>query len=152
MLALHDVVQAGYARYIGMSSCWAWQCQYLLIFYFVQLIIMYLVVHAMQSNHSLFCISHCLKHCTRLRDQQPPHAFHLDAESLQPNIPQGRARDALNSQGLFPCLAVLYLLYSLVWLISHFPIYAAFRCRFHPVVSAWQRLVDPPDRREDQTW
>ena len=26
MKALHDVVQAGYARYIGMSSCWAWQC------------------------------------------------------------------------------------------------------------------------------
>lgn len=26
MQALHDVVQAGYARYIGMSSCWAWQC------------------------------------------------------------------------------------------------------------------------------
>ncbi|KIM84089.1 hypothetical protein PILCRDRAFT_397696 [Piloderma croceum F 1598] len=25
MQALHDVVQAGYARYIGMSSCWAWQ-------------------------------------------------------------------------------------------------------------------------------
>ena len=25
MHALHDVVQAGYARYIGMSSCWAWQ-------------------------------------------------------------------------------------------------------------------------------
>lgn len=25
MKALHDVVQAGYARYIGMSSCWAWQ-------------------------------------------------------------------------------------------------------------------------------
>jgi aryl-alcohol dehydrogenase-like predicted oxidoreductase len=27
MQALHDVVQAGYARYIGMSSCWAWQFQ-----------------------------------------------------------------------------------------------------------------------------
>ncbi|KZP10266.1 Aldo keto reductase [Athelia psychrophila] len=27
MHALHDVVQAGYARYIGMSSCWAWQFQ-----------------------------------------------------------------------------------------------------------------------------
>ena len=26
MRALHDVVQAGYVRYIGMSSCWAWQC------------------------------------------------------------------------------------------------------------------------------
>jgi len=25
MHALHDVVQAGYVRYIGMSSCWAWQ-------------------------------------------------------------------------------------------------------------------------------
>jgi len=27
MQALHDVVQAGYARYIGMSSCFAWQFQ-----------------------------------------------------------------------------------------------------------------------------
>jgi aryl-alcohol dehydrogenase-like predicted oxidoreductase len=26
MQALHDVVQAGYVRYIGMSSCYAWQC------------------------------------------------------------------------------------------------------------------------------
>ncbi|KAF8067038.1 NADP-dependent oxidoreductase domain-containing protein [Lyophyllum atratum] len=25
MQALHDVVQAGFVRYIGMSSCWAWQ-------------------------------------------------------------------------------------------------------------------------------
>ena len=27
MQALHDVVQAGHVRYIGMSSCWAWQFQ-----------------------------------------------------------------------------------------------------------------------------
>ncbi|KAG8955968.1 hypothetical protein FRC04_006416 [Tulasnella sp. 424] len=27
MQALHDVVKAGLARYIGMSSCWAWQFQ-----------------------------------------------------------------------------------------------------------------------------
>ncbi|KAG1905203.1 aryl-alcohol dehydrogenase [Suillus fuscotomentosus] len=27
MQALHDVVQAGYVRYIGMSSCWAYQFQ-----------------------------------------------------------------------------------------------------------------------------
>lgn len=26
MQALHDVVKAGYARYIGMSSCHAYQC------------------------------------------------------------------------------------------------------------------------------
>lgn len=25
MRALHDIVKAGYVRYIGMSSCWAWQ-------------------------------------------------------------------------------------------------------------------------------
>jgi len=25
MRALHDVVRAGYSRYVGMSSCWAWQ-------------------------------------------------------------------------------------------------------------------------------
>lgn len=25
MQALHDIVKAGYVRYIGMSSCWAWQ-------------------------------------------------------------------------------------------------------------------------------
>ena len=27
MRALDDVVKAGYVRYIGMSSCWAWQFQ-----------------------------------------------------------------------------------------------------------------------------
>ena len=28
MQALHDVVKAGYVRYIGMSSCYAWQCKH----------------------------------------------------------------------------------------------------------------------------
>ncbi len=28
MQALHDVVKAGYVRYIGMSSCHAWQCMF----------------------------------------------------------------------------------------------------------------------------
>lgn len=28
MQALNDVVKAGYVRYIGMSSCFAWQCAY----------------------------------------------------------------------------------------------------------------------------
>lgn len=27
MQALHEVVKAGYVRYIGMSSCWAYQCE-----------------------------------------------------------------------------------------------------------------------------
>ncbi len=28
MQALHDVVKAGYVRYLGMSSCYAYQCTY----------------------------------------------------------------------------------------------------------------------------
>ena len=32
MQALHDVVKAGYVRYIGMSSCYAWQCEYCSMF------------------------------------------------------------------------------------------------------------------------
>jgi aryl-alcohol dehydrogenase-like predicted oxidoreductase len=28
MQALHDVVKAGYVRYIGMSSCYAYQCTF----------------------------------------------------------------------------------------------------------------------------
>ena len=31
MQALHDLVQAGYVHYIGMSSCYAYQCQYLFL-------------------------------------------------------------------------------------------------------------------------
>lgn len=27
MQALHDVVKAGWVRYVGMSSCFAYQCQ-----------------------------------------------------------------------------------------------------------------------------
>jgi aryl-alcohol dehydrogenase-like predicted oxidoreductase len=37
MQALDDVVKAGYVRYIGMSSCWAWQCQYTTFIMFVLL-------------------------------------------------------------------------------------------------------------------
>ena len=44
MQALHDVVQAGYVRYIGMSSCYAYQCE----FNFAR------VVAPGRSPHSLF--------------------------------------------------------------------------------------------------
>ena len=39
MEALHDVVKAGYVRYIGMSSCWAWQCKLQSLFVVVILLI-----------------------------------------------------------------------------------------------------------------
>jgi aryl-alcohol dehydrogenase-like predicted oxidoreductase len=48
MQALHDVVKAGYVRYIGMSSCYAWQCK---CFVHTCLPHTYIsrLVHAMQS-------------------------------------------------------------------------------------------------------
>ncbi|KAF9049899.1 aryl-alcohol dehydrogenase [Panaeolus papilionaceus] len=45
MQALHDVVQAGYVRYIGMSSCWAWQ------YYAIQNKLTPFI--SMQNHHSL---------------------------------------------------------------------------------------------------
>lgn len=48
MKALHDVVQAGYVRYIGMSSCHAYQC--MLHFYDLITSLTRAPVHAMQSK------------------------------------------------------------------------------------------------------
>lgn len=56
MQALHDVVQAGYVRYIGMSSCWAWQCKPLLLFLFHGLVSYIVPVHAMQSELVMGCL------------------------------------------------------------------------------------------------
>jgi hypothetical protein len=91
MQALHDVVQAGYARYIGMSSCHAYQ------------------FHQMQSESggagctkcSAERSSSCLHRPadTRLRHQQPSHAVHLHAELPQRRVPRGGARDGPDSQG-----------------------------------------------------
>jgi len=51
MQALHDIVKAGYVRYIGMSSCWAWQ------------------FHAMQNTFSMLLnCSHLMTKITRLCD------------------------------------------------------------------------------------
>ena len=51
MQALHDVIKAGYFRYIGMSSCYAQHCYYVITFCFVWLIHIYSIVHAMQINY-----------------------------------------------------------------------------------------------------
>lgn len=50
MQALHDVVKAGYVRYIGMSSCWAYQCEYLSASLEDAAYPSPLPVHAMQST------------------------------------------------------------------------------------------------------
>lgn len=50
MQALHDVVKAGYARYIGMSSCFAWQCTYSFKVQSATVLLILVTVHIMQSE------------------------------------------------------------------------------------------------------
>lgn len=56
MEALHDVVKAGWVRYIGMSSCYAWQCEsHLRLYQMISVSYKFLsVVHAMQSTIYIF--------------------------------------------------------------------------------------------------
>ena len=50
MQALHDVVKAGYVRYIGMSSCFAWQCAYSFTLKSAAALLILATVHIMQSE------------------------------------------------------------------------------------------------------
>ena len=52
MIALHDLVKEGLVRYIGMSSCYTWECERLTIFTTRELgltTISLELVHVMQS-------------------------------------------------------------------------------------------------------
>ena len=59
MQALHDVVKAGYVRYIGMSSCYAYQCQrdFFLFFQRCKIDKYNTLVHAMQSEHDFWWLT-----------------------------------------------------------------------------------------------
>jgi aryl-alcohol dehydrogenase-like predicted oxidoreductase len=59
MQALHDIVKDGHARYIGMSSCWAWQFQ-------------------LMQRQSRFVTREML--IDRIRYSEPIDSVHLDAE------------------------------------------------------------------------
>ena len=52
MQALHDVVKAGYVRYIGMSSCYAWQCACSFKVEPSDLLLILAAVHIMQSKQA----------------------------------------------------------------------------------------------------
>ncbi|KAI0731412.1 Aldo/keto reductase [Earliella scabrosa] len=54
MQALHDVVKAGYVRYIGMSSCWAYECT---------------LIRAHQSGHPDYAINHNLTPFISMQNQ-----------------------------------------------------------------------------------
>lgn len=81
MRALHDVVQMGWVRYIGMSSCYAWQ------------------FHMMQSK-CILTDTHILVHTfSRLRNQQQPDALYLHAKLPLPALSRRGARNAPRLQG-----------------------------------------------------
>lgn len=90
MQALHDVVQSGKVRYVGMSSCYAHQ--------FWQ----------MQSRPSSWCFSGTwqalLSHLTwdiSLCDSEQVDALHQHAKLCQRSLPRGGARDDSHTQALW---------------------------------------------------
>ena len=105
MQALHDVVQAGYVRYIGMSSCWAWQRKSIPI----SRVCAYLedwppLVQAMQSAFQWFkwiTSSGVQIIPDSLCDPEQAHFIHFHAESLQSGLSRGRTGDVSRTQG--PC-------------------------------------------------
>ncbi len=55
MRALHNVVQAGLVRYIGMSSCHAYQCESNRLFSFPDVFSIIIAVHNMQGEGLTVC-------------------------------------------------------------------------------------------------
>ena len=102
MQALHDVVKAGWVRYIGMSSCWAYQCTS-----------SYHTPHkdcSLTSTQSTRCrVSTYALHSApdaseelaprSVRDPEQAHALRLDAEPPLARLPRGGARDVPDTQG-----------------------------------------------------
>ena len=87
MHALHELVQRGLVRYIGMSSCYAWECEC-----FIDKYVAYdtdlqhtTSVHVMQSASFILHMKR-LEDLTdlalhRLRDHARPDPLHLHAKS-----------------------------------------------------------------------
>jgi hypothetical protein len=85
MQALHDVVQSGMVRYIGMSSCWAWQFQ--------------IMQRELQPSLRTF-LADAFTFC-RVRAAKQAHHVHFDAEPTQRNVPGGREGDDADSGALW---------------------------------------------------
>ena len=103
MHALHELVQQGLVRYIGMSSCYAWECEprlsrYLAVYSLMKLS---LAVHYMQSAWTGDPSSSRVLTTgpSRLCDHARLDAVHFHARPPQPDIPRGRARDVPHFEG-----------------------------------------------------
>ena len=87
MHALHDVVKAGWVRYVGMSSCYAWQCTHLILGLSI-LVVLSAMFQFPQCRVRSVSLLHLdfIPHECRLRHQQQAHALHINAKSLQPHL------------------------------------------------------------------
>lgn len=82
MEALHDVVNLGYAHYIGMSSCRAWEC--MLVFYYnhvANYAIVFSSGYAEYASSPYVNIRSTLL-LNRLRDHTWTHAVHHPPDEL----------------------------------------------------------------------
>jgi len=116
MTALHDVVKAGYVRYIGMSSCYAWQCTRLSPVKQISS-----VIYSRRSSRDAK-----LRHC------EQPYTLHLHAKPLQSGLQRGRTRDDADLEG------GRYLTYEVI--IGSLQLIVLWRW-LHPLVSSCPRNV-----------
>jgi len=87
MQALHDVVKAGYVRYVGMSSCTATQCAF--------------PFHLHSNSHLYALMIFNSPHHAELRYNQQAYSVHLHAKPLQCGLQRRRARNVPNAQGIY---------------------------------------------------
>lgn len=103
MTALHDVVKAGYVRYIGMGTCYAWQCSYSIhpLLYFISHSWIEKFIRWKVSSSSYAGIDKTnLWHGCRLRNNQQVDAVHLCTTSLQSHVSWRRTRIISNNEGM----------------------------------------------------
>ncbi|KAG2018811.1 hypothetical protein CC2G_008200 [Coprinopsis cinerea AmutBmut pab1-1] len=128
MQALHDVVKAGYVRYIGMSSCHAHQFQ------------------AMQSTSGSCTIPLVVASngsSDRLCNQQQPHAVHFNAEPLQLALSRRGEGDVPRSEGIIlVCFQVYFSPHICLFVLG-------LRRWSYPVVSSRSWTAYPPFERRN---
>jgi hypothetical protein len=142
MQALHDVVQAGYVRYIGMSSCWAYQCTYTLHLCSAGLMFVYCPVQAMQSQTSVGLNKHSA-------DVEFTQTMRSQTSSL-PSFPCKTTTVYSIARRSARCFQLSRFLHSIegVNIVTHR--YEDVWCRFNPVVSTGSRCPHTPPWTADR--
>ena len=150
MQALHDVVQAGYTRYIGMSSCYAWQCKSLLL----PSVILQTSEHAKPQS----------KQCRVINFPELFHPAVTDyVGQTMPSTTASRLSSRCRTTTIW-CTVKKSARWCLLWrLVSYLPPHsfllmilsssmAVLWGRFHSVVPTCSRSVVPSSGRDDEAW